>query len=188
MPVRYARMLSSEFAFFRGAAAIMASDLSYSQHTHLTVQLAATRTWPTSAATPHPIGPSSSTSTTSTRRCQGRSNGTSSGSSRVFAVAGRSRVSMNRPAPGSWPSSRPTGKASTTSRTCRAWMSGTRLTDEDIENATPGKGVQVLPQVLREDGGESAVEDQRSCVAQTHHDRGRRSHHVRQQSTVPGAI
>jgi uncharacterized protein (DUF2252 family) len=40
VPVRYARMLSSEFAFFRGAAAIMASDLSYSQHTHLTVQLA----------------------------------------------------------------------------------------------------------------------------------------------------
>jgi uncharacterized protein (DUF2252 family) len=40
VPVRYARMLSSEFAFFRGAAAIMASDLSYSPHTHLTVQLA----------------------------------------------------------------------------------------------------------------------------------------------------
>ena len=40
VPVRYARMLSSEFAFFRGAAAVMASDLSYSDHTHLTVQLA----------------------------------------------------------------------------------------------------------------------------------------------------
>ncbi len=38
--VRYARMLSSEFAFFRGAAAVMASDLSYSPQTHLTVQLA----------------------------------------------------------------------------------------------------------------------------------------------------
>lgn len=40
VPVRYARMLSSEFAFYRGAAAVMASDLSYSDHTHLTVQLA----------------------------------------------------------------------------------------------------------------------------------------------------
>lgn len=40
VPVRYARMLSSEFAFYRGAAAVMASDLSYSNHTHLTVQLA----------------------------------------------------------------------------------------------------------------------------------------------------
>ncbi|MBK6764260.1 MAG: DUF2252 domain-containing protein [Micrococcales bacterium] len=40
VPIRYARMLSSEFAFYRGAAAVMASDLSYSPHTHLTVQLA----------------------------------------------------------------------------------------------------------------------------------------------------
>ncbi|MEZ5185070.1 MAG: DUF2252 domain-containing protein [Candidatus Nanopelagicales bacterium] len=40
VPVRYARMLSSEFAFYRGAAAVMASDLSYSPATHLTVQLA----------------------------------------------------------------------------------------------------------------------------------------------------
>ena len=40
IPIRYARMLSSEFAFYRGAAAVMASDLSYSANTHLTVQLA----------------------------------------------------------------------------------------------------------------------------------------------------
>ena len=40
IPIRYARMLSSEFAFYRGAAAVMASDLSYSPNTHLTVQLA----------------------------------------------------------------------------------------------------------------------------------------------------
>lgn len=40
VPIRYARMLSSEFAFYRGAAAVMASDLSYSANTHLTVQLA----------------------------------------------------------------------------------------------------------------------------------------------------
>jgi uncharacterized protein (DUF2252 family) len=39
VPVRYARMLSSEFAFYRGAAAVMASDLSYSPNTHLSVQM-----------------------------------------------------------------------------------------------------------------------------------------------------
>ncbi len=39
VPIRYARMLSSEFAFYRGAAAVMASDLSYSPNTHLRVQL-----------------------------------------------------------------------------------------------------------------------------------------------------
>ncbi len=39
IPIRYARMLSSEFAFYRGAAAIMASDLSYSPNTHMTVQI-----------------------------------------------------------------------------------------------------------------------------------------------------
>ncbi len=39
VPIRYARMLSSEFAFYRGAAAVMASDLSYSPATHITVQL-----------------------------------------------------------------------------------------------------------------------------------------------------
>ena len=40
VPIRYARMLSSEFAFYRGAAAVMASNLSYNPNTHLTVQLA----------------------------------------------------------------------------------------------------------------------------------------------------
>lgn len=39
VPIRYARMLSSEFAFYRGAAAVMASDLSYSPHTPITVQM-----------------------------------------------------------------------------------------------------------------------------------------------------
>ena len=39
VPIRYARMLSSEFAFYRGAAAVMASDLSYSPNTHMTVQI-----------------------------------------------------------------------------------------------------------------------------------------------------
>jgi uncharacterized protein (DUF2252 family) len=38
-PIRYGRMLASEFAFFRGAAAVMAADLASTQHSGLTVQL-----------------------------------------------------------------------------------------------------------------------------------------------------
>jgi uncharacterized protein (DUF2252 family) len=39
VPVRYGRMLSSAFAFYRGAAAVMASDLSATPHSGLTVQI-----------------------------------------------------------------------------------------------------------------------------------------------------
>ncbi|GAA2044997.1 DUF2252 domain-containing protein [Catenulispora yoronensis] len=39
VPIRYGRMAASEFAFLRGAPAIMASDLSLSPNTGLTVQL-----------------------------------------------------------------------------------------------------------------------------------------------------
>ncbi len=39
VPVRYGRMLASPFAFFRGAALIMALDLAASAHTGITVQL-----------------------------------------------------------------------------------------------------------------------------------------------------
>ena len=39
LPIRYGRMLASPFAFFRGAALIMASDLSGQPHTGLDVQL-----------------------------------------------------------------------------------------------------------------------------------------------------
>ena len=39
VPLRYQRMSSSPFAFFRGGALIMASDLSLADHTNLTVQL-----------------------------------------------------------------------------------------------------------------------------------------------------
>ena len=39
VPIRYGRMAATEFAFLRGAPAIMASDLSSSAHTGLTVQL-----------------------------------------------------------------------------------------------------------------------------------------------------
>src|SRR5271167_2139957 len=39
LPIRYGRMLASPFAFFRGAALIMASDLAGHEHTGLDVQL-----------------------------------------------------------------------------------------------------------------------------------------------------
>ncbi|MFG2837724.1 DUF2252 domain-containing protein [Streptomyces zaomyceticus] len=39
VPLRYGRMAVSPFAFFRGAAAVMAADLAAQQHTGLTVQL-----------------------------------------------------------------------------------------------------------------------------------------------------
>jgi uncharacterized protein (DUF2252 family) len=39
VPVRHRRMLASPFAFYRGAALVMASDLSTQPHTGLTVQL-----------------------------------------------------------------------------------------------------------------------------------------------------
>ncbi|WP_030550812.1 DUF2252 domain-containing protein [Streptomyces exfoliatus] len=39
VPLRYGRMSASPFAFFRGAAAVMAADLAAQHHTDLTVQL-----------------------------------------------------------------------------------------------------------------------------------------------------
>ena len=39
VPIRYGRMAVSPFAFFRGAAAVMASDLACDEHSHLDVQL-----------------------------------------------------------------------------------------------------------------------------------------------------
>ena len=39
VPVRYGRMLQSRFAFFRGAALLMASDLASAPRTGLTAQL-----------------------------------------------------------------------------------------------------------------------------------------------------
>ena len=39
VPIRYARMLASPFAFFRGGAAVMAADLAETPRTDLTVQL-----------------------------------------------------------------------------------------------------------------------------------------------------
>ena len=39
VPIRYGRMAASPFAFYRGAAAVMASDLACNEHSHLDVQL-----------------------------------------------------------------------------------------------------------------------------------------------------
>ena len=39
VPIRYGRMAASPFAFFRGAAAVMAADLAHEAHSHLDVQL-----------------------------------------------------------------------------------------------------------------------------------------------------
>ncbi|MEV6109270.1 DUF2252 domain-containing protein [Streptomyces sp. NPDC051940] len=39
LPIRYARMVASPFAFLRGSAAVMAADLAVRPHTGLTVQL-----------------------------------------------------------------------------------------------------------------------------------------------------
>jgi len=39
VPIRYGRMAASPFAFFRGAAAVMAADLALEVHSHLDVQL-----------------------------------------------------------------------------------------------------------------------------------------------------
>jgi uncharacterized protein (DUF2252 family) len=39
VPIRYGRMAASPFAFFRGAAAVMAADLAHDEATSLTVQL-----------------------------------------------------------------------------------------------------------------------------------------------------
>ena len=39
VPIRYGRMAASAFAFFRGAAAVMAADLAADEHSGLEVQL-----------------------------------------------------------------------------------------------------------------------------------------------------
>jgi uncharacterized protein (DUF2252 family) len=39
VPIRYGRMAASPFAFYRGAAAVMAADLAHEVHSHLDVQL-----------------------------------------------------------------------------------------------------------------------------------------------------
>ena len=76
VPIRYGRMLTSPFAFFRGAAYIMAADLAGHRAPGCTRSCAATRTSRTSAASRRRTAGSCSASTTSTRRYRGRSSGT----------------------------------------------------------------------------------------------------------------
>ena len=78
VPIRYGRMLASPFTFYRGAALIMAADLAATPRSGSRCSAAAMLTSRTSACTRRLSGDSSSTSTTSTRRCPVRGNGTSS--------------------------------------------------------------------------------------------------------------
>jgi hypothetical protein len=61
VPIRYGRMLSAPFAFFRGAASIMAHDLAEAPRTALTVQLCGDADLPN-------FGPSDGCCSTSTIR------------------------------------------------------------------------------------------------------------------------
>ena len=88
-PIRYGRMSASPFAFYRGAAAVMAGRPRHAPQTGLRVQLCGDAHLATSGCTPRRSARSSSTSTTSTRRCPGRSSGTSSASPPASSVAAR---------------------------------------------------------------------------------------------------
>ena len=83
------------------ARRIMAADLAASRDRACTRSSAATPTSPTSASSQRPTAGSCSTSTTSTRRCRGRSSGTSSGSRRASrspaATAASTSGSARRP-------------------------------------------------------------------------------------------
>ena len=61
VPVRHGRMLVSPFTFYRGAARIMAADLKDTPGPASRRSSAATRTSPTSASSPRPSAPCSST-------------------------------------------------------------------------------------------------------------------------------
>ena len=78
VPIRYGRMLVSPFTFYRGAALIMAATWPPRRPPACASSSAATPTCRTSASSAPPSGAWSSTSTTSTRPCRGRSSGTSS--------------------------------------------------------------------------------------------------------------
>jgi Uncharacterized protein conserved in bacteria (DUF2252) len=75
VPVRYGRMAVSPFAFFRGAALVMASDLAGTPVSGFAVH-AVTLTCRTSASSGQLNDGSCSTSTTSTRPCPARGSGT----------------------------------------------------------------------------------------------------------------
>ena len=71
VPIRYGRMLVSPFTFFRGAALVMASDLSTTPYSGLTAQLCGDAHLSNFGVFGRPNAGSSSTATTSTRRIPG---------------------------------------------------------------------------------------------------------------------
>ena len=91
VPIRYGRMLVSPFAFYRGAAAIMAADLAATPTRASGCSSAATRTCRTSAPSRPPERSWSSTSTTSTRRCPGPFEWDLKRLAASFEIAGRDR-------------------------------------------------------------------------------------------------
>ena len=126
VPIRYGRMLASPFAFYRGAAYLMASDLASTPRSGLLSRRAGTPTFRISACSAHPSASCCSTSTTSTRRPRDRGNGTSSAwppawPSRVATTG--SRQGARR---GSW-EAQPAriGPRCGTSPRCATWRSGT---------------------------------------------------------------
>ena len=97
VPIRHGRMLDCPFAFFRGVALMMASDLSSTARSASMSSCAATRTCRTSACSPAPERHSSSTSTTSTRRSPGPWDWDVKRLAASFEVLGASEGSTSRP-------------------------------------------------------------------------------------------
>src|SRR5580700_6537736 len=83
LPIRYGRMIQSPFAFFRGAAALMATDLTGTPKTGFRVQACGDAHLLNFGGYGSPSGAWFSTSTISMRRCRPRGNGTSSVSPRA---------------------------------------------------------------------------------------------------------
>ena len=100
VPIRHGRMAASPFAFYRGAAAVMAADLAAGAPLGAAASSsAATPTWPTSAGSPRPSARWCSTSTTSTRRCPGPFEWDVKRLAASLEIAGRSRGFDDQGAP-----------------------------------------------------------------------------------------
>ena len=131
LPIRYGRMAASPFAFFRGAALSMAADLAdHPAHRH---HRAGVRRRPPGelrrVRLPGAAG-SSSTSTTSTRRCPGRGSGTSSGWRRACEIAARASGFAAKRSPRScWRGRARTARRCARSPSMGTWTSGTRTLD-----------------------------------------------------------
>ena len=91
VPIRYGRMLVSPLAFFRGAAAIMASDLAATARSGLEVQLCGDAHLENFGGSWRRTVTWSSTSTTSTRPTRDHGSGIVKRLAASFAVAGRGR-------------------------------------------------------------------------------------------------